>query len=148
MKLDLKVDTSEFTKFANNLKSTEIDVGWLKREVHWTNKITVPELAAHLHFDSAWKGEFMFDDTPEFKRQINPIIGWATKYLSPDTTTFKMRVGEELVDRLKENIDEVSSPSNNELWAEKKGFNDPLIFGSYYGYEPNLISSISYEVRK
>ena len=55
-------------------------------------------------------------------------------------------IGQESKDQIEQNIVSVSSPKNSDGWADVKGFNDPLRFGSRTGEEPNLISELTFRV--
>ena len=55
-------------------------------------------------------------------------------------------IGQESKEQIEKNIISVDSPKNSDDWANVKGFNDPLRFGSRTGQEPNLISELTFKV--
>ena len=145
----LKMDLSALNKFKSEVNRTKIEVGWLTGVEHWRssplNPITVAGLAAHLHYYSDWRGQFMFDSSK--KNQVQDIIDSNLSHsLSLDFKSTAKMVGYELAESLRINIIEVKSPANSPKWAEIKGFNDPLIFGSRVGASPNLLSEVGYQV--
>lgn len=147
----LKMDLSGMEKLRKKLRTTSVDAGWLHEVNHWNsdpkNPITVPTLAAHLHYNSEWEDSFMLS----YKRnmEVNTIVQInLNKYLGIlDIPVIADRIGADMAKRIKVNIEDVSSPANNTNWASIKGFNDPLIYGSASGKTPNLLSEINWEVK-
>lgn len=145
------MDLSGMDKLKKQLKSTEVDVGYLHPVEHWnsspTNPITVPALAAHYHYNSPWADSFMLDYTRNL--QVNGIVQANLKSSFGNTTVHHVahNIGRDLRKTIQTNIENTVSPSNAPSWVERKGFNDPLIYGSDTGEAPNLISELSWEVK-
>lgn len=146
------VNMSGFLALKKQLQATKIEVGYVDAKNHWWaaksgNFWPVSALAADLHYYSPWADSFMLSETKY--AEINATVHWVLKnYFGK--APFKVMVkklGEELKDDIVNNIQSVNSPSNNPIWASYKGFNNPLVFGSEMGYEPNLVSEVSYKIK-
>lgn len=149
MNVKFKADWSPLNKLVKQMNHTCVNVGWLNNVDHWTstpeNPITVPQLAALLHYWSPWADQFMF--TRNEGTQVFNIVEHKLRWLSSDN--FKEvanNIGSALSFQLKENIENVSTPSNSPKWSDVKGFNDPLIFGSAYGQSPSLLGEVKWEL--
>lgn len=147
----LKMDLRGMEKLRRQLRMTQVDVGWLEGVNHWNsnpnNPITVPALAAHLQYNSPWAGQVLLD--PYDSTKVSRIVSGNLRK-SFGVMDFKMvanAIGSDLRDFIKVSIKNVSSPSNAPTWAAIKSFNDPLVYGSYIGNTPNLISELGWEVR-
>lgn len=142
-------DHSGFAALEKEINRTSVEVGWLENVEHWASDgnptITIPWLASHLHFHTAWDDTFMFSQTRT--KQVDAVVQSALRR----GMTFQgtaMYIGKQLEAKLKSNIESVTSPSNDPKWAAKKGNNKPLQWGSLNGNTPNLISSISSVVKR
>ncbi len=142
-------DHSGFAALEKEINRTSVEVGWLENIEHWASDgnptITIPWLASHLHFHTAWDDTFMFSQTRI--KQVDAVVQSALRR----GMTFQgtaMYIGKQLEAKLKSNIESVTSPSNDPKWAAKKGNNKPLQWGSLNGNTPNLISSISSVVKR
>lgn len=142
----VKMDLSGLKKLRSELRLTTIEVGWLDNVEHWSRTINVPSLAATLHYDSPWADRFMLDDSKVL--QVSKIVKQQLNYFFGCVPLVKLanNIGEELTNQIRVNIIDVSAPANSDEWAQEKGFNDPLIYGSAYGEEPNLLSALSWKV--
>lgn len=147
----LKMDLRGMEKLRKKLRKTQVDVGWLEGVVHWNsnpnNAITVPALASHLHFNSPWAGQVLVDpyDSTAVSRIVSSNLRKSFGVL--DFNMVANAIGSDLRDFVEVSIKNVSSPSNAQSWADIKTFNDPLVYGSYLGNTPNLISELDWEVR-
>lgn len=142
----VKMDLSGLKKLRSEIRLTTVEVGWLDNVEHWTGDINVPSLAAALHFDSPWSDRFMIDDSKVL--QVSKIVSQNLNHFFGVVPFSKVanNIGDGLTNQIRLNIIDVSNPANSEEWAEYKGFNDPLIYGSAYGEEPNLMSALSWRV--
>jgi hypothetical protein len=146
------VNMSGFLALKKQLQATKIEVGYVDAKNHWWAAKSghfwpVSALAADLHFYSPWADSFMLSETKY--AEINATMQWVLKTSfgkAPFSVVVK-KLGEELKDDIVSNIQSVNSPSNNPMWASYKGFNNPLVFGSEMGYEPNLVSEVSYKIK-
>lgn len=138
-------DHSGWDALEKEINRTQVEVGWLNGEMHWTGDIPVYKLASHLHFHSPWQDTFMFSQTKT--KQVDVIVQAALR----KGMTFQgtaMYIGKQLEAKLKSNIKAVTSPDNDPDWAAYKGNDKPLQWGSLSGKSPNLISSISSVVKR
>lgn len=142
-------DHSGFAALEKEINRTSVEVGWLENIEHWASDgnptITIPWLASHLHFHTAWDDTFMFSQTRT--KQVDAVVQSALHR----GMTFQgtaMYIGKQLEAKLKSNIEAVTTPSNDPKWAAKKGNNKPLQYGSLTGDSPNLISTISSVVKR
>lgn len=138
-------DHSGWDALEKEMNRTQVEVGWLNGEMHWTGDIPVYKLASHLHFYSRWQDTFMFSQTKT--KQVDVIVQAALR----KGMTFQgtaMYIGKQLEAKLKSNIKAVTSPDNDPDWAAYKGNDKPLQWGSLSGKSPNLISSISSVVKR
>ena len=145
MKVSTRIDYSGLRKLQKQLKSTSVDVGYIDSKDHWLSEVPVAQVAANLHYWSPWKGTFMLSDSK--KQQVQEIVTTELrKFGITSIDTVARNVGKKAVNQIEVNIKGVSSPANSTEWAEIKGFNDPLVFGSRTGEEPNLISELTFKV--
>lgn len=145
MKVSTKIDYSGLRKLQRQLKNTSVDVGYIDSKDHWLSEVPVAQVAANLHYWSHWKGTFMLSEAK--RSQVQEIVTTELKRLGVvGIDTIAKCVGEKAVNQIEVNIRGVSSPANSTEWAEIKGFNDPLVFGSRTGEEPNLISELTFKV--
>ena len=145
------VDMSGFKALQAQLKAIKLDVGYVDAKNHWWAEKTgnywpVSALAADLHYYSPWADSFMLSETKY--NEVNATVHWvlSKSFGKSPLSTVMVKLGNELKDDIVTNIKEVDSPANNEKWASYKGFNDPLVWGSEIGNEPNLVSEVSYKV--
>lgn len=141
-----KIDKSGFEQLLKNAVSKSVDVGYINSPTHWKNDVPVAQIAATLHYDSAWNDTFMLSDTKE--SEVKSIVSFALNKVkdSLDLSKAAVIVGKDAVITIEENILGATSPANSKEWAAEKGFNDPLVHGSRIGQEPNLISELTYKV--
>ncbi len=145
MKVSTRIDKRGLKKLQAQLKNTSVNVGYIDSKIHWDNDVPVAQVAANLHYWSPWENTFMLTETR--KSQINDAIKQEINTLGVESIeSVAGSVGKRLAKQIQVNIREVSTPPNSEGWAEIKGFNDPLIYGSRIGQEPNLISELTYKV--
>jgi hypothetical protein len=150
-KISLKCDTSELEKLLRQIRTTNVDVGWLDNTtLHWTSTASTPIpvswLASHLHEHTPWADTFMFSETRT--KQVSKIVEFELdkSFGSVKFTTVANRIGKSLSVALRDNIDAVSYPSNSPEWIAVKGNSEPLEYGSLIGKTPNLMSEIKWEV--
>lgn len=145
MKVSTRIDTSGLKRLQKQLKSTYVDVGWIDSPNHWMSDVPVAQVASSLHHWSPWRDSFMLSDTRT--KQVQAIVTTELqKFGSISLASVVRNVGEKARDQIEVNIKGVSSPPNSDEWEAVKGFNDPLVFGSEKGYEPNLISALTFKV--
>ena len=144
MSVTITEDHSGLQALIKEMARTQVEVGWLTPETHWTGDVSVPMLASHLHFYSPWQDTFMFSQTKV--GQVNAVVRSALNLGLPLGVTYKY-IGKQLEAKLASNIEAVTSPSNDPDWAAYKGNSKPLQWGSRLGKTPNLISSISSVVK-
>jgi hypothetical protein len=137
-------------KLARKIKRTKIDVGYMNSPVHWQaasegKSTTVAAIAQHLHDHSPWAGSFMLSEV--MRRDVQNIVtDRLDNFSHVPLSVIAKQIGEDAVDLIQVNIQEVGSPSNSPEWVSKKGFDDPLVFGSNYGYTPNLVSEVKWRM--
>ena len=146
MKISTRMDLSGLKKLKRQLETTKVDVGYIDSKDHWMNKgIPVAQVASNLHYWSPWKKTFMLDT--DNSAQVQSIVTKELQKLGMmSVTQVAACIGQESKDQIEQNIVSVSSPKNSDGWADVKGFNDPLRFGSRTGEEPNLISELTFRV--
>jgi len=146
MKVTTKLDTSGLKKLRRQLKQQSVNVGYINSKDHWMNDgVPVAQIASHLHYWSPWKGQFMLSENN--KQQVTDIIRSELSFLSVDNVVFfSNKVGAKAAKQIEKNIINVEVPPNSKEWADIKGFNDPLRFGSRIGESPNLISELTFKV--
>lgn len=145
MKVSTKIDTRGLKKLQKQLQNTHVDVGWIDSPNHWMSDVPVAQVASSLHDWSPWRDSFMLSETRI--KQVQSIVATELqKFGDVGFWNVLRNVGEKAKDQIEVNIRGVSSPPNSEAWAAVKGFNDPLIFGSRTGEEPNLISALTFKV--
>ena len=146
MKISTKIDLSGLKKLKRQLETTKVDVGYIDSKDHWMNKgISVAQVANNLHYWSPWKKTFMLD--VENKAQVQSIVTKELRKLGMLSVAQVAKcIGSDAKDKIVDNIISVDSPKNSTEWADVKGFNDPLRFGSRTGQEPNLISELTFRV--
>lgn len=149
IKVSVSVDNTNLSALIKQINNTQVEVGWLDNEDHWSDKGTserfnIPTLANHLHFYSEWDDTFMFSQT-----RVKQVDGIVQASLGSGSS-FKGAaglIGKRLEAQLKKNIVAVTAPPNSSVWAARKGNSKPLQWGSINGSTPNLISSIRSEVK-
>ena len=146
------INMSGFLALKKQLQATKVEVGYVDAKNHWWaaksgNFWPVSALAADLHYYSPWADSFMLSDTKY--AEINTTVQWVLKrnFGQVPFQVVVRKLGEELKDDIVNNIRDVDSPENNPKWAAYKNINDPLVFGSAHGYEPNLVSEVSYKIK-
>lgn len=146
MKVTTKLDTSGLKKLRRQLKQHSVNVGYINSKDHWMNEgVPVAQIASFNHHWSPWKGQFML--TASNKQQVTDIIKSELPSIGAvSVIEFASRVGKKSVEQIAKNIVSVQVPPNSKEWAEIKGFNDPLVFGSKIGEAPNLISELTFKV--
>lgn len=145
MKVSTKIDLSGLKKLQRQLRNVSVDVGYIDSKDHWYSEVPVAQVAANLHYWSPWRDTFMLSESRV--GQVNHIVKTELQKLGTmSITQVATCVGEKAVKQIEVNIKNVSSPPNSQAWADVKGFNDPLVFGSRTGDEPNLISEITFKV--
>lgn len=146
MKVSTKIDLSGLKKLKRQIETTKVDVGYIDSKDHWMNKgIPVAQVAENLHYWSPWKGTFMLDT--ENQSQVQTIVNRELSKLGMMSfAQVATCIGQESKEQIEKNIISVDSPKNSDDWANVKGFNDPLRFGSRTGQEPNLISELTFKV--
>lgn len=145
MRVSTKVDLSGLKKLQRQLRNVSVDVGYIDSKDHWYSEVPVAQVAANLHYWSPWRDTFMLSESRV--GQINNILQSELSKLGVvSIAQIATCVGEKAVKQIEVNIKNVSSPPNSQAWADVKGFNDPLVFGSRTGDEPNLISELTFKV--
>lgn len=154
MKMTTKMDISGFKELKKQLERTKVDVGYVNTPNHWLSAkmghdFSVAALASHLHDNSPWADQFMLSESrsSEVNNTVQQVLSVSFGKM-PNHLTANL-IGMQLAEDIKDNINNVSSPPNSTEWADIKGFNDPLVFGSdsRIGETPNLISEITHKVR-
>lgn len=147
------MDTSGFQELKKQLERVKVDVGWIDSPNHWMASIaghdfTVANVASDLHYYSRWEDSFALSETRA--KEVNEVVHRTLdKSLgNVPVHTVANLIGNNLQKIVETNIKEVDSPDNSEEWANIKGFNDPLVFGSRIGETPNLISELKHRVRR
>jgi hypothetical protein len=146
MKVSTKIDFSGLKKLQKDLKNNSVNVGYIDSKEHWVQEgQSVADVASHLHYWSAWNDTFMLSEDKQSQVQeiVNDLLPRLGRVPFESIARTIGKYGEQAIE---ENIVNVTSPSNSPEWAEIKGFNDPLIFGSGSGQEPNLISEITSKI--
>ncbi len=150
-KVNLKWDTRELEKLLRQIRTTNVDVGWLDNTtLHWTSTASTPIpvswLASHLHEHTPWADTFMFSETRA--NQVSKIVQseLGRSFGSVKFTTVSHNIGKSLSVALRDNIEAVDYPSNSPEWIAVKGSSSPLQYGSMLGKTPNLMSEIKWEV--
>ena len=146
MKVTTKLDTKGLKQLRRQLQKQSVNVGYIDSKDHWMNDgVPVAQIASYLHDWSPWKGQFMLSEMN--KQQVTDIIKSELSFLSVDNVVlFSNKIGTKAAKQIERNIINVEVPQNNKEWADIKGFNDPLRFGSKIGESPNLISEITFKV--
>lgn len=150
IKTKVSINYEGFRKLKKDIEKYKAQVGYINSPTHWGGSLTVGELAQILHYDSPWgrfgpDGGFMLDTTNQ--EQTQKIVNYGLSYLGKmDFKSVVKMIAEEGREVIVYNISQTSNPPNSASWAEAKGFNDPLRFGSAYGQEPNLISEVKAKV--
>ena len=145
MKVSTKVDFSGLKKLQKQLRNVSVDIGYIDSKDHWMSKVPVAQVASSLHYYSPWADSFMLSETK--RESIKKLVhSELTKLGFVDIYKVADCIGREGVGLIEVNIKSVNSPRNSTEWADFKGFNDPLVFGSRTGEEPNLISELTYKV--
>lgn len=149
--MKFRSNTRVLSGMIRSIKQNKIKVGWIDSKDHWMNPgVPVAQVAANLYYDSPWGG---LNNTLIYDRwhvdQIRSILSKDLKLLGAGTFREVLNItGEHLQQQLVRNIVETDSPSNSGWWADWKGFNKPLQYGSLTGETPNLISEVTYKVGK
>lgn len=145
MNVSTKINMKGLEKLKKQIKGSHVDVGWIDSKDHWMSEVPVAQVASSLHDWSPWRDSFMLSDTRV--AQVQSVVNSELPKLGSDNFNHIIsNIGEKAKNQIEVNIRGVSSPSNSEEWAAIKGFNDPLIFGSRTGEEPNLISELTFKV--
>ena len=150
MKVSTSIDYSGLKKLQKQLQKATVEVGYINSPDHWNDKrigqpIPVAQLASHLHYWSPWRDTFMLSESK--KGQVQSIVSDEMRKLGNISVyTFANNVGKRAANQIEMNIHSTKSPPNSESWANHKGFNDPLEYGSRKDETPNLISEIRYTV--
>ncbi len=150
MKVSTKIDKKGLRRLQRQLKNVSVDVGYIDSKNHWMSvrdgdPVPVAQVAMNLHYWSPWADSFMLSE--QKKSQVQSIVSTQLKKLGfISVAEIAKLVGEQATNQIEVNIKGTSSPSNSEGWAEIKGFNDPLVYGSKIGEEPNLISELTFKV--
>lgn len=150
IKFTTKIDKKGLRRLQRQLKSTSVSVGYIDSKNHWMSvrdgdPVPVAQVAMNLHYWSPWADSFMLSE--QKKSQVQSIVSTQLKKLGfISVAAIAKLVGEQATNQIEVNIKGTSSPSNSEGWAEIKGFNDPLVYGSKIGEEPNLISELTFKV--
>lgn len=145
-----KSNLTPFKKLIKQVNSKVVKVGWLDSKEHWTGGLSVADVAAIQHFDGSWgesnsSGSFALDESQ--KNQVKAIVNQNIHSFGMDSIeNILIDIGEDAVATIRYNILSASSPPNSESWAQQKGFNDPLVYGSGQGEEPNLYSEVKFKV--
>lgn len=154
VKMTTKMDLSGFNELKKQLERMKVDVGYINTPTHWLSAkmghdFSVAALASHLHDNSPWADQFMLSESKksEVNTTVQKVLVTSFGKVSPHLTA--NLIGMQLAEDIKDNINNVSSPSNSTEWADIKGFNDPLVFGSdsRVNETPNLISELTHKVR-
>lgn len=146
------MDTSGFQELKKQLERLKVDVGWIDTPNHWmasltNHSFTVANVASDLHYYSRWEDSFALSETRT--DQVNDVVHKTLNTSFGKVPTYQVAslIGHNLQNAVEVNIKAVNSPDNSAEWAEVKGFNDPLVFGSRIGETPNLISELTHKVR-
>ena len=146
MKVSTKIDFSGLKKLQKDLKNNSVNVGYIDSKEHWMNEgQSVADVASHLHYWSAWNDTFMLSEDKQ--SQVQTIVDTALNRLGEvPVRAVAERIAAVAEQQIQSNIIEVTSPSNSPEWVAIKGFDDPLLYGSRSGQEPNLISEITSKI--
>lgn len=154
MKMTTKMDISGFKELKKQLERTKVDVGYIDTPNHWLSEkrghdLPVAALASHLHDHSPWADQFMLSEskTLEVTKSVQEVL--AVSFGKVPTYATASLIGVKLAKDIEHNIQSVTSPPNSTEWANIKGFNNPLVFGSdsRVNEAPNLVSELTHKVR-